>query len=440
MARGALFSQDTIFAPASASARGAICVVRISGARAHEALATLTGKPPGPWRRLARARILDADGSAIDDAMVVAFPEGGSFTGEAMAEVHCHGGRAVQVAVLDRLSGLSECRMAEPGEFSRRSFQNGRMGLSAAEALADLIAAETEIQRRQAMRVLGGGLDRKAAAWRERLLRASALVEVTIDWADEDVPEDVLPEVRTLLRDVRADLVDELARSRRTEKLRRGYEVAIIGAPNAGKSSLLNALSGRDAAIVTDVPGTTRDVVEVRYDLNGLPLTFLDTAGLRKTSDPVEQIGIGMATRRSDAADLRLHLQSVDAPYPDEFAGLRSSGDLRVWTKADLATGPGDVQISTKTESGIDGLLRLVEDRLGSAAQDFGLAGTLRQQAEIDQAICLLERCLSFDRAVGVEILAAEIRHATDCLDRTIGRTGTEDVLDAVFGGFCLGK
>ena len=290
---------DTIFALASARGKAGVAVFRISGPRAFEAVVALSG--PLPEVRRAALRRLSWQGDVLDEALVLLFAEGQSFTGEAVAELQVHGSLAVTLGVAKALSEVG-LRMAEPGEFSRRALENGRMDLAQIEGLADLIDAETEMQRRQAMRVLSGAIGRRTEGWRVKLIRAAALVEAVIDFADEDVPVDVGPEVRALLDTVLGELRAEVAGSYMSERMRDGFEVAIVGAPNAGKSTLLNALAGRDAAITSDLAGTTRDVIEVRMNLAGLPVTVLDTAGLRQGLDPIEEIGIARGVARAALA------------------------------------------------------------------------------------------------------------------------------------------
>ena len=350
---------DTIFAPATGTGRAAVAIIRISGPGAHDALRALTDRRLPPWRELALRYVKDAGGDVIDRAMVVVFPEGASYTGEAMAEIHCHGSRAVVMDLLAILARLPGCRLAQPGEFTHRAFLGGRMDLSEVEGLADLISAETSEQRRRALRVHSGAVSRQTEAWRALLLRARALIEVTIDWADEEVPEDVLPEVRSLLERLEKAMDAELSRAGPAERMRSGFEIAIVGPPNVGKSSLLNVIAGREAAIVSEIAGTTRDVLEVRFDLFGFPVHFLDTAGLRESEDPVEKLGIDLARRRARAADLRILMASPDTRAAGNET-LWREGDVRVWSKCDLGPGNGDVALSTNDERGVDQLLELL--------------------------------------------------------------------------------
>ncbi len=436
---GGGFVPDTIFAPATGDGRAAVAIMRISGPAAHDAVRGLTGRELPGWRELALRPLRSASGEVLDNAMVVVFPVGASYTGEAMAEIHCHGSRAVISEIMVALSAVPGCRLAQPGEFTHRAFLGGRMDLPEVEGLADLIAAETAEQRRQALRIQSGAVSRRAESWRAVLLRARALVEVTIDWADEEVPEDVVPEVRTLLQQLEAALEVELSRSGPAERLRNGFEVAIIGPPNVGKSSLLNAIAGREAAIVSEIAGTTRDVLEVRFDLAGLPVLFLDTAGLRETDDAVESMGVDRARRRAAAADIRLILSSADT-VAESGATLAREGDIRVWSKSDLGHGHGDVAIASSCERDIDALLDLLRQRLGDQVGSPGVLGHVRQRLEVSEALDHVQRCLAGLDGAGVEDIAEELRLATQALDRLVGRIDVEDVLGEVFGAFCLGK
>ena len=433
---------ETIFAPATAPGVAGIAVIRISGPAADSALDRLVRGALPSLRQASLRTLVAPNGMEIDEALVIRFAAGASYTGEAMAEIQCHGGRAVIAAVLSALAEMPGCRLAEPGEFTRRAFEAGRVDLAAVEALGDLLAAETELQRRQALQGMSGALQRLAEAWRSDLLRAAALIEATIDWADEEVPETVGPEVTGLLAGVREGIARELALSEGAERLRHGFEVAILGAPNAGKSSLFNILAGREAAITSDVPGTTRDVLELRYDLSGIPVIFLDTAGMRESEDEIETIGVTRARDRARSAALRLFLRAPDAGPSTEEADLFMAGDLRIWNKADLggvAQG-ADLSISARTGAGVGGLLDEIGGRLSGQAQGDGLVGHLRQRRALEAAMDALSRAESAVSTVSAEIVAEDLRTACRQLEGLLGRIGTEDVLDAVFARFCLGK
>ena len=428
---------DTVFAPATGPGRAAIAVVRISGPGAHDAVLALAGGPLPPWRALALKALRGGGGEVLDRAMVAVFPEGASYTGERMAEIHCHGGAAVLSDLLEVLGSMPGFRAAEAGEFTRRALLAGRMDLSEVEGLADLIAAETSAQRRQALRIHSGAVSRRTAEWRALLLRARALLEVVIDFADEEVPDEVAPEVIGLLDRAIAGMEAELTRAGPAERMRAGFEVAIVGPPNVGKSSLLNAIAGREAAIVSEIAGTTRDVVEVRFDLGGLPVTFLDTAGLREAQDPIEAIGVARARGRAEAADLRLWLRAPDVVGAAE-SGMERDGDIRVWAKSDLGAGDGDAAVSVTLDQGVKELLDLVGKSLAARAGEDGLLGNARHRRAVQAAHDHLCRCLE---VLGVaELAAEELRLATEALDRLVGRVGVEDVLGEIFAGFCLGK
>mgnify|MGYP003606966845 CR=1 FL=1 len=418
---------DTIFAQATPPGRGGVSVVRLSGPAAREVGEDLAG--PLPEARRSFLRVLRDGADAIDRALVIRFDAGHSFTGEAVVEFHLHGAPVI-VTRLEAALRARGLRRAEAGEFTRRAFLNGRIDLAEAEGLADLLAAETEAQRRLALRTAEGELGRHVEALRARLLRAGALIEASIDFADEDVPEEIPPEVFDLLEEVRADLAGMLAQYPATERLRQGYEVAIIGPPNAGKSSLLNRIAQRDVAIVSDIAGTTRDVIELRTDLHGLPVTFLDTAGLRDSEDPVERIGISRATARAADADLRIHLDEGGAPSEPW-----QEGDIVLRSKADLGAGTG-LAVSALSGEGVAELLENVYDRLRNQAAGAGLVSHRRQAEALEQARHLLD----VDGAQPPEFLAEAVRQALQSLAALIGRVGAEDYLDEIFSSFCIGK
>ncbi|WRH63061.1 MAG: tRNA uridine-5-carboxymethylaminomethyl(34) synthesis GTPase MnmE [Fuscovulum sp.] len=423
---------DTIYALASARGKAGVAVLRLSGPAAHDAAVMLCGDLPSARR--ASLRRLVWNGVELDQALVLVFPQGESFTGEPSVELHLHGSLAVVQSVMRVLSGMPGLRLAEPGEFTRRALENGRLDLAQVEGLADLIDAETETQRRQALRVLSGAIGRRAEEWRRKLIRAAALIEATIDFADEDVPVDVTPEVMDLTHDVLVDLRREVAGSHAAERIRDGFEVAIVGAPNAGKSTLLNALAGRDAAITSEFAGTTRDVIEVRMDIGGLAVTLLDTAGLRKTADPVEQIGIERALERAKSADLRVFLESGEdapgiMPMPD---------DITLPGKADV-TGKG---VSGKTGQGVPELIAAIGERLLARSAGAGLVTRERHRLAIERAIGAMESArVEIEKgAARAELAAADLRIAIRALEALVGRVDVENLLDEIFSSFCIGK
>ncbi|WP_102106618.1 tRNA uridine-5-carboxymethylaminomethyl(34) synthesis GTPase MnmE [Oceaniglobus roseus] len=430
-------SRDTIFALATARGKAGVAIVRLSGPDAHDAIRRLTGDLPQP-RRAALRDIRSHDGEVLDRGLILVFPDGQSFTGEASAELQLHGSVAVVDAVLRELSGLSGLRMAEPGEFTRRALDNERLDLTQVEGLADLVGAETDAQRRQAQRVLSGALGEKVERWRADLTRAAALLEATIDFADEDVPTDVTPEVLELLDRVTTDIRSEHAGSRIAERIRDGFEVAIVGPPNIGKSTLLNALAGRDAAITSETAGTTRDVIEVRMDLAGLPVTLLDTAGLRETTDAVEAEGVERGRRRADRADLRVFLVENEA----QIAALEMrADDIALLGKGDLAGGAARA-ISGKTGMGVDHLVSHVTEVLSRRALGVGSAVRHRHRVALEEGLTSLEsaRAQVLSGAGSVEFAAEDLRAVVRALESLTGRIGVESLLDVIFSSFCLGK
>ena len=430
--------QETIFALATGLGTAGIAVVRLSGPASWATIERLTGKQLPEPRRLSRRLLYCHDGTALDDAMIVLFRAGASFTGQEAAEVHCHGSRAVINALLDELGQMNDCREAEPGEFTRRAFEAAFIDLNQVEGLGDLIHAETEYQRRQALRIMSGAASDQIAIWRAKLIRARALIEVTIDWADEEVPEDVSPEFMELLSEISAEMEKEATGFARTERLREGFEVAIIGAPNVGKSTLINAIAGREVAITSEIAGTTRDVIETRCDLDGLPVTFLDTAGLRISSDTIEKAGVEIARKRARSADLRLFLESSGGANSQH--DLIEDGDISVWSKSDLSPGPGDIQISATSGHGIPELLSLVRSRLMDRIDQLSVFGHRRQHGAVLRSLSSIQRALAEAPVVDAEVLAEHLRIALVEIDSLTGRNGVEDVLGEVFSSFCLGK
>lgn len=425
---------DTIFAQATAQGQAGVAILRISGPRAWQAVRALTGTLPEPRR--ASLRRLRQGGAVIDQALVLLFEPGASFTGEELAELQVHGSLAVTRRLIAVLGGMEGLRLAEPGEFTRRALMNDRMDLAQVEGLSDLIAAETEAQRLQALRLLDGALGEKVAQWRQMLVSANALLAASIDFADEEVPEGLEAEIVTLLSDLIADLRTELAGVGAAERIRSGLEVALIGPPNAGKSTLLNALAGREAAITSEIAGTTRDVIEVRMEIAGLAVTLLDTAGLRETSDPVESIGVDRARRRAAAADLRLILGD---PGPGVVV---MEHDIRIAAKADLgAAGPG-LPVSALTGQGVAELLDQIGVRLSARVAGSSTVTNARHRAMLVSALSRLEPAVAGLRAGDAlpELVAEDLRSAGLALDRLVGRVGVEDILGEIFTRFCMGK
>ncbi len=453
-------SRPTIFALSSGRPPAAIAVVRISGPNARVALEKLTGRVPEP-RKAALTRVRDpATGEAIDEALVLWFPAPHSETGEDVAELQLHGGHAVIAAVLDALGKIEGCRPAEAGEFTRRAFENGRLDLTAVEGLADLIAAETPAQRRQAFRQLKGLIGDRAEAWRQRLIEAQALVEAGIDFSDEaDVPEDLIRPALHAAEQLRDEIAAALAGGQRGERLRDGLVVAIAGPPNAGKSTLLNRLARREAAIVSPYAGTTRDVIEVHLDLGGYPVTLLDTAGIRESDNPIEQEGVRRARERSAAADMVLWV--IDASASGGAANGRAEGlpNSEIWlveNKIDLVDQGQHIaderyskdeyrfilSISATTGEGteilVTALAAYAKDYF--AATESALITRARHRRALEDTVAALGRALATDRSGHDELIAEELRSAATTLGRLTGRVDVEDILDVIFRDFCIGK
>ncbi|WEK51050.1 MAG: tRNA uridine-5-carboxymethylaminomethyl(34) synthesis GTPase MnmE [Candidatus Kaistia colombiensis] len=440
---------DTIFALSSGAAPSGVAVIRLSGKGVRFGLETLIGDVPPP--RLAALRTLRApdSGEILDRGLVLFFAAPASFTGEDVAELQVHGGRAVIASILKTLASLPGYRHAEAGEFTRRAFENGRADLTEIEGLADLVAAETEMQRRLAIRQAEGGLRRLYEDWRRRLIRARALVEAGLDFVDEeDVPADVMAPAWREAAEVAGEMAGHLDDQHFGERVRDGFEVVLLGPPNAGKSSLLNALVRREAAIVTAEPGTTRDLIEVSLDLAGHAVTLVDTAGLRETESVVEREGIARARRRAGAADLVLGLSDNDSWSETIPEGAPV---LRVRTKLDLVDSDSkrisdrtdhlaDIALSARTGEGMDGLIRAIGEALDLARpMPTALITRARQRDGISQALShLRELEREADRAI--EVKAELLRSAADALGRVTGKVDVEDLLDVIFAEFCIGK
>jgi tRNA modification GTPase len=453
---GSMSDRDTIFALSSGRPPTAIALVRLSGSGAAGVLEATAGRLPRP-RMATRALLRDADGQPLDDAVVLWFPAPASATGEDVAEFHVHGGRAVLASLFKALSGFDGVRPAEAGEFTRRAFENGKLDLTEAEGLDDLIHADTDRQRHQALRQLKGLLGDRARRWREQIIEASALIEAGIDFSDEgDVPAQLMEPALAKVRQLASEIEAVLGAQGRSERLRDGVTVAIAGPPNVGKSTLMNQLARREVAIVSPHAGTTRDVIEVQLDLDGFPVTVIDTAGIRQTDDPVEQEGVRRARARAAEADLVLWLldtrPGVVAIAPDISGGppvwlVRNKIDLHpaeaLGTTGGSATGGGEAQLAISASRG-DGLAELIGALVAFARDYFGagedaLIGRARQRRLLRDAADALGRSLVLG-GQSEELIAEELRGAAYALGRLLGRVDVEDILDVIFREFCVGK
>lgn len=443
---------DTIYAPATAAGRAAVAVVRVSGPKTRDVLDALCGGVP-PARRATLRALQDETGEEIDRALLLFFEGPESYTGEDVVEFHVHGGAAVMTALLNALAGQG-LRLAEPGEFTRRAFENGKLDLAQAEGVADLVDAETDAQRRQALDQLGGRLSQVHARWSDMLVEALAMLEAAVDFPDEEVPQDVAARARPALERLVAQLEQAAADAERGERVREGYRIALIGAPNAGKSTLLNALAGREAAIVTATPGTTRDIIEVPMVLAGYKALLADTAGLRETGDEIEAEGVRRARAWAAGADLRLWLVdgSTDAAInvPMELC----AGDLCLITKRDLPSGPmgawaaqqarrlglGTAEMTSKGPGDLAWLKSTLEERIvdALAGAEPPAATRLRHQELLSEAADRLRHALGQDEHL--ELAAEDVRLAARALDRITGRIDPEQVLGRIFSTFCIGK
>jgi tRNA modification GTPase len=443
---------DTIYAPATAAGRAAVAVVRVSGPGAGEAVAALAGALPRP-REASLRRLRDAVGTEIDQALVLWFPAPASYTGEDCAEFHVHGGSAVVGAISAALGDLG-LRLADPGEFTRRAFENGKLDLAQAEGVADLVDAETEAQRRQALDQLGGRLSDVQARWREALTEALAMFEAAVDFPDEEVPADVAARAQPVLRHLIEELAAAAADAERGERVREGYRIALLGAPNAGKSTLLNALAEREAAIVTATPGTTRDVIEVPLVLEGYKALLADTAGLRDTGDEIEAEGVRRARAWADGADLRLWLVDGSGPEAVDIPRELQPGDLCVITKRDLREAEAGwhaveaaqaralpvMMVTAKSPNDIAWLRSALAERVveALAGAEPPAATRLRHRDLLLEAAERLTHALAQDEAL--ELAAEDVRLAARALDRVTGRIDPDAVLGKIFASFCIGK
>ena len=429
----------TIVALSSGTGRAGVAVVRVSGPRVRFVLETIAGVLPTPRQAVLR-RLRDGTGEIIDSALVLYFPAPASFTGEDVAEFHIHGARAVLARLLAVLCALPGLRLAEAGEFTRRAFEAGKLDLAAVEGLADLIDSETEWQRRQALRQMEGALGEMSGRWRLRLIKAMALLAAEIDFSDEgDVTGPLVEQALTGVAQVLPELRAALGSFAMGERVREGFVVVLAGPPNAGKSSLLNALARRNVAIVSPVAGTTRDAIEIRLDLAGLPVLLVDTAGLRDSLDPIESEGVRRARALVARADLVLSLRAIDSE-PDRIH--HDARSLAIATKADLpgSVMPGELPISVLTGAGLEALLAAIVARLSALTQpEPALLTRERHRLAVTQAIVALERAADSGHGQA-ELLAEDVRVAVIALERLVGRIDVEDVLDQIFSGFCIGK
>lgn len=430
--------KPVIFAVSSGTVPAGVAVVRVSGPAAGDALRLVTGTGPIAERKAQVRTLADiSTGDQIDQALVLWFPAPHSYTGENSVEFQIHGGRAVTAALLAALGRIPGFRPAEPGEFTRRAVENGRLDLTRAEAIADLIAAETEAQRKAALRQFQGALAHLYQDWRVRLIRAAGWIEANIDFADEELPAGVWEESRRQLVNLVSGMRSELAGGRRGEIIREGFQVAVIGPPNAGKSSLVNALARRDVAIVSEQPGTTRDIIETRLDLAGYAVVLADTAGLRDSSDVVEQEGIRRARNRAAEADFTMLVSDAAEGVRPEL-GIKA--DLEVWNKADLIAHriPGRTYISAKTGEGLGELVELLSR---AASEQVGgeppLLTRTRHLYSVTEAVQAIEAALNESEP---ELVAEQIRIALRALGRITGAVDLDDLLDVVFRDFCIGK
>ena len=435
---------ETIFALASGAGRAGVALVRVSGRDARICLSSLTGTPLPPPRRAVLRTLRGPDGAAIDRALVLWFAAPDSFTGEDTAEFHVHGGRAILEALTDALAAIPGVRLAEPGEFTRRAVLNGKLDLTQAEAIADLVEAETEAQRLQALRQYDGALAALYDGWRLALSKALAWAEAAIDFSDEELPQEVIAEARRMTDTIREEVEAHLRDGRRGELVRDGLFVAIVGPPNAGKSSLLNALAGRDVAIVSETAGTTRDIIEVRLNLGGYAVVVADTAGLREAGDAIEAEGVRRALARAGSADLVLLLRdgSTESNSLNIQDKLDNKAVLNLWNKADLPWPDRreGLALSLKSGEGLEAVVAAIavvaRERL-EASSETPVLTRARHREALEDAIFALERALD---AEALELYAEDLRLAVRAIGRITGRVDVEDLLDVIFRDFCIGK
>ncbi len=435
---------DTIFALASAPGRAGVAIVRVSGSAARFAVQTVSRRSPPPPRRAQVRAFRSSAGEIFDRGLVLWFPAPDSYTGEDVAEFHIHGGRAVLAAMIEALAAIPGLRAAGPGEFTRRGVESGKLDLTQAEAIADLVDAETEAQRRQALRQYDGALAKLTDGWRTELAKALAWAEAAIDFSDEELPDDVMTDARQTAALVKDAITARLEEGHRGELVREGLFVAVVGAPNAGKSSLVNALAGRDVAIVSETAGTTRDVIEVRLNLGGYAVILADTAGLRAAADHIEAEGVRRALQRAETADLVVWVRDGSSPdsaleYNDK---LDSNSVVTVWNKADLPwpAAQDGLKLSLKTGDGLEAVVEAITAAAREKLEGGGEAPLLtraRHREMLEEAVAALARAEAQDAP---ELFAEDLRLAVRAIGRIAGRVDVEDLLDVIFRDFCIGK
>ena len=446
MAKG---ETNTIVALSSGFGRAGVAVIRVSGPESTAILQKLTHQRLPKIRQAAVRWLYDGEGVRLDQALTLRFEGPESFTGEDLVEFHCHGSVAVIEAVIGEIVGSGLARPANPGEFSQRAFENGRIDLVQAEGIADLIDSTGREQMRQAARFVAGDASETLESWRKSLLEASALLAASIDFSDEgDVPEDAHDPVLGLLSDLKGEFRVALRNAESASRVRDGIRIAVLGKPNAGKSTLINALTDRDAVIVSDIPGTTRDIVENQLLLNGIPVTLADTAGLRETVDPIEEEGVRRARKWADQADLRIYLDRADEYTGKAKPDFLDKSDLWVASQTDRISGaeaslPHDLTLSVSEPTSLESLKSSLETRVKAltSSEDAPTIVRLRHKTSLTEALDAIERARSHLNENGdVDLAAFEVSIARSALDQILGRVDVEEILGEVFSGFCVGK
>ena len=440
---------ETIIALSSGQGRAGVAVLRISGPKSNEILRRLTkGRLPSV-RQTSLRWLLDSEGERLDQALILRFEGPNSFTGEDLVELHCHGSIAVVEAVIALACQKKECRLAARGEFSQRAFENGRIDLVQAEGIADLIDSTSELQMKQAARFVAGDASETIQAWRKQVLEASAFLAASIDFSDEgDVSEEAHAPARDIIRQLVSDFDKSLETAQTATRIRDGIRIAIIGVPNAGKSTLMNALLSRDAAIVSDIAGTTRDIIETQMILAGVPVILADTAGLRKTDDPIEAEGVRRAEAWAENADIRLFLTRLDEVAETSETYKRRDTDLLIGTQLDRVAGykpafKSDILVSAKTGEGMRDLINRLEDLILSliSSEEAPAIVRLRHRENLTSARSALNMALEqLDEFGDVDLAAFELSLARSSLESILGQVDVEDILGEVFSGFCVGK